>query len=400
MSEPDSTPRRRPPTIDLTATEIETEKPAPKGENTATAGQHADAATASQARSRSNFWPHAAAAGIGGLVVAAVLFGLWQAGVVPAQNATPAATNNGTGDISAQLAKIQSELQAMPGEQALAARLATVEAQTKAVTDSLAAINRRLDDVATAAQSARERADAASAAAKTATQNADAASAAAKSATGNTVQQSDLDALSGRIAALESAIKSLSQTTAQQQASANDRAARAAVAAEALRAVVERGAPYQAELATVKSFGADQGAIASLEPFAASGVPSAASLAQELAQLTPSLTKATAAVTTSGDNSFLGRLEENAKGLVRITPVGAPGGPAGDDPASIIARLDAEAARADIGAALADIARLPQSAKTLAEPWVQKAIAREAAIAASRSIAAAALGGLANTGTQ
>jgi hypothetical protein len=398
MSEPDSTPRRRPPTIDLTATEIETEKPAPEGGSTGTTGEHASAAAAS--RGRSNFWPHVAAAGIGGLVVAAVLFGLWQAGVMPAQNATPATTNNGTGDISAQLAKIQSELQAVPGEQALAARLATVEAQTKTVTDALAAINRRLDDIAAAAQGARERADAASAAAKAATENANAASTAAKAATGSTVQQSDLDALSGRIAALESAIKSLSQTTAQQQASANDRAARAAVAAEALRAVVERGAPYQAELATVKSFGANQAAIASLEPFAASGVPSAASLAQELAQLTPSLTKATATVTTSGDNSFLGRLEENAKGLVRITPVGAPVGPAGDDPASIIARLNDEAARADIGAALADIARLPQSAKTLAEPWVQKATARQAAITASQKIAADAMAALGTANTQ
>ena len=37
-SEPDSTPRRRPPTIDLTATEVETEKPG--------AGRRDDAGTA------------------------------------------------------------------------------------------------------------------------------------------------------------------------------------------------------------------------------------------------------------------------------------------------------------------------------------------------------------------
>ena len=384
-SEPDSTPRRRPPTIDLTATAIETEKPAQAGGNTGATGDQTDAAAGSRPRGRRNFagllWPHAIGAAAGGIVVAAILIGLWLLGVMPSRQATPAAASNSTADISAQLAKIQAQLQAMPAEQALAARLATVEAQTKTVSDSLAAINRRLDDIAVAAQGARERADA--------------ASAAAKSATENSAQRSDLDALASRIAALESAIKSLSAATAQRPASANDRAARAAVAAEALRAVVERGAPYRAELAAVKSFGADQSAVASLEPFAASGVPSAAVLTQELAQLTPSLTKAS--VTESSDPSFLGRLESNAKSLVRVTPVGVP---AGDDPASVIARLNSDAARADIAAALADIGRLPDAAKALAEPWVQKARAREAAIAASRTVAADALAGLGNAGTQ
>ena len=363
-SEPDSTPRRRPPTIDLTATKIETERPAPED---AAAGDHADASA--QSRARWNFAgrlrPHAIGAAVGAVIMAAILVALWLAGVLPSQNTTPSVANNGTPDVTAQLAQIQAALAALPAEQALAARLATVEAQTKTVSDALAAINRRLDDIALAAQSAREHADAASTAVKSATENA--------------VQRSDLDTLTSRIAALESSIKSLSEATAQREISANDRAARAAVAGEALRAVVERGAPYQAELAAVKSFGADQSAIASLEPFAATGVPSAAALAQELVQLTPSLLKASSPESTSSDASFLGRLESNAKSLVRITPVGTP---AGDDPASVIARLDAEAARADIGAALADIDRLPPSAKTLAEPWVQKARAREAAITA------------------
>ena len=175
---------------------------------------------------------------------------------------------------------------------------------------------------------------------------------------------------------------------ARRAASADDRAARAAVAAEALRAVVERGAPYTAELATVKSLGADQTALAALEPFAAGGVPTATELAHELSQLTPSLQQASGAPSSGG--SFLGRLENNAKKLVRITPVDAP---AGEEPSAVVARLDADAARADIAAALADIARLPQSAKTLAEPWVAKANARAAAIAASRRIAADALAG-------
>ena len=51
-----------------------------------------------------------------------------------------------------------------------------------------------------------------------------------------------------------------STDAAQRTSSADDRAARVTVAAEALRATVERGAPYQAELAAVKSLGAERDA--------------------------------------------------------------------------------------------------------------------------------------------
>ena len=95
--------------------------------------------------------------------------------------------------------------------------------------------------------------------------------------------------------------------------------------------------------------------------------------------------------TAPGDVTFLGRLEANAQHLVRITPVDAP---AGNDPASIIARINADAAHADIAAALTDLAALPDTAKPLAADWVKKAQARDAAIAASRDIAAAALAAL------
>ena len=57
-------------------------------------------------------------------------------------------------------------------------------------------------------------------------------------------------------------MKALSDNATRQAASADDRAARLTIAAEALRAAVERGAPYQAELAAAKSLGADQSATA------------------------------------------------------------------------------------------------------------------------------------------
>jgi hypothetical protein len=157
----------------------------------------------------------------------------------------------------------------------------------------------------------------------------------------------------------------------------------------ALRTAVERGTPFTAELAAVKSLGADQTTIAPLAPFAASGVPSAATLAQELATLTPALTEAVEPKQTQ--NTFLDRIEVNAQRLVRFTPIDAP---AGDDPRSVATRIGIEASHDDIDAALADIAKLPDAGKAVVASWVQKAQARNAAIANSRQLTINALAAL------
>lgn len=382
-SEPDSPPRRRPPTIDLTATEVKDEHSAPE----------ADAAVNPRASARL-----AGPLGVlvGAVVVAAIGAGLWFAGVVPARNAVPTSPPSGgaMNAISAQLNQIQAALatRPAPADGALNGRVAALDAQTKALGDQLAVMNRRLDGIVVAAQSARENADAAVVAAQSAGKRADETAAAIKSVPQSTVTRGDLDALANRIAALESTIKTLSDTAAHDASSSGDRAARAAVAAEALRGVVDRGGPFTAELAAVKALGADQGAVAALAPFAASGVPTDAALADELAQLMPKLQPPPAAAPLNG-GGFLSGLESHAKGLVRITPIGAPA-------ASALARLNADAARADIAAALKDVSSLPPSAKAVAEPFVQRASARNAALAASRRIAAAALAELASANTQ
>ena len=225
-------------------------------------------------------WPHAIGAGGGRIVVRGDSrrplargrrASRSSAGTAPQQTPAPPTFRRGS-------TRFRPQLQALPADAGAGRPPGGGRSADKTLSDSLAA------SIAGSTRSRLRR--------KARAQHADAASAAAKSATENSVQRSDLDALASRIAALESAVKALSATTAQRPASADDRAARAAVAAEALRAVVERGAPYQAELAAVKSLGADPSAVAPLEPFAASGVPSAAALAHELAQLTPALAQA------------------------------------------------------------------------------------------------------------
>jgi hypothetical protein len=427
-SEPDDTPRRRPPTIDLKATEVEPEQSASTGEEPGAAGAADDRTEDESASAQSARADFAGGAGVlrggavaayaiaalaGALTMLALIVVLWASGVLTPRSETVTAGGSellaaaGTKELSARLDKIeaalaaqQTALAAQRPDAALATRIAAAEAETKSLGDSVNALNRRIDGIATTSGSAAARADAATAAVEAA-KNA-AAEAAKSTAQQSGVQRADLDALANRVAALEgatnriasieSAVKALSENlanVARRPASADDRAARTTVAAEALRAAVERGVPYQAELAAVKSLGIDESALTPLEPFAADGVPSVAVLARELTALTPALQRVSGAAPS--ENSFLGRLQANAEKLVRVSPIDAP---PGDDAGAIIARIDVDARRTDIAAALAEIARLPDAARTLAAPWVKKAEAREAAIAASRRIAADALAAL------
>jgi hypothetical protein len=392
MSEPDSTPRQRPPTIDLTATEVDAEKPAAVQEPS----QEPATEPAAAGRPRSRVKTTIAGAVLGVIAVVAIGAGLWFGGYVPSgplptsPNAQP--TNSAAiAEISARLNKIEGAIatQQKPApppqpDPALVSRLAAAEAATKSLSDSVAALTHRVDDAAAAAQNALAQAKSASTAAD-----------AAKSAGQAGVARSDLDALAARIAPLESTVKTLADDIKHETATADDRAARLAVTTEALRAAVERGTPYQAELAAVKSLGADQSATAPLEAFAASGIPSARALAHELASLTPALQQA--AEPAASNSSLLGRLENNARRLVEITPVDAP---PGDDPASVVTRISVDAARTDIAAALADIGKLPVAAASLAAAWVEKAQARNAAIATSRKLAADALAALSKPSPQ
>jgi hypothetical protein len=386
MSEPDSAPRSPPPTIDLTAEEIG----GPKVSGRAT--------------------PYAIGIAVGAVAVGALVAALWIAGFGPVHEAAapqmataPNTKSTDSAEVSSRLDKIQQALEAPRSDDALANRIMTAEAQTKSLGETIAALTRRVDDVAAASQTALAQAAAATAAAD-----------AAKNAVQAGVGRSEIDTLTSRIAALEgtikslsadvaqraasasdrtaaleSAVKSLSADVAQRTSSADDRATRATIAAEALRAAVERGAGFRAELAAVKSLGGDQGATAALEPFATDGVPSAASLGRELAALLPAMQRALEP--PSNDGSFIRRLENHARNLVHVTPLDGSTAPTGDDHGSAIARIGADAARGDFAAARTEIAGLPDAVRSLADGWVKTSDARDAAIAASRRIAADAL---------
>jgi hypothetical protein len=414
-SDSDDKTGRRPPTIELAASEVDgaAEKDAAGAadtDNSAAAAHDAASANApGSTPSGRRVTSSIASALVGAAVMAAVAAALWFTGIIPLRESAPVTTGSDasapaapapnpppapaaaqtgpiTPDLTARLDKIERAIEAQRSDPALGNRIAELAAQTKALGDTVAALTRRVDDIAATGQSAAKQAD-------TALNAAEAAKNASQAASKEQVRRDDLDPLAARITALENAVKGLAATTAPLTAAgANDRAARLSVAAEALRAAVERGTPYQVELTTAQSLGVEQKAAATLEPFAASGISTAATLARDLEALTPMLQDASEP--RAGETTFVERLKSNAQKLVRITPLNAP---AGNDPQALVDRIRFDAAHADIAAALADLNALPDAAKPLAAPWSKKAAAREAALAASRQIAADALAALARS---
>jgi hypothetical protein len=422
MTEKRTTPeagrrKRAAPTIDLTASEVppvvaaseapasapeslpETPPPPPSppeppaSEQTAAAGNPPGGDSWSWITA--NFSGPVLMAGLAGAgSVALLLFALWLTGLVPIRYAGSTATR-------ARVAAMEMEIQALQHRPTGAVDPKAIDALTERVgkmetaisqlpagdptmADRVAALNRRSDGIAADATQARAQAEAAVKAVtelRSSVQIASTASAGLSSA--------DLDALQKRIADLEQTAKAARDDIA--KTGAADATARLALSAASLRDVATSGAPFAPALAQAKALGADAKTLAPLEPFAASGVPSAVALAGELRALLPGMIKQSGAQAPSG--GFLEKLQANASNLVRVRPVGAP---AGDDASAVLARVEIEAANADIGGALADLGKLPDATRTPAQAWISKAQARQAALAAARTLAVETANTLAN----
>lgn len=274
--------------------------------------------------------------------------------------------------IAVRLGKIEAVLANAP---ATDTAIKATDTAMKMTAENIAALNKRLDDIVGSIRDARVRAD-----------NAVTTAEAAQKAAGATPPQQggDTEALSNRIAALEQSTRS-----SERELAADDKVSRRAVVASALRDTVERGNPFAAELAAAKVFATDAGVLAPLDGFAATGVPSVPVLARELSALAQPMIKAIGEPARTG--GVMEKIQAGAERLVRIRPVGdVPG----DDPAAVVARIEAKAARNDINGALADLSKLPASVRAPAEPWMKRAASREAALAASRQFAQEALAAL------
>lgn len=145
-------------------------------------------------------------------------------------------------------------------------------------------------------------------------------------------------------------------------------------AAALLDQAVHRAEPYEAALNNARKFG-DTGALKALEPFAATGVPTAASLSRDLLALLPQLApKPDEPPVPSG---ILQRLQDSAMKLVRVRRIGDA---QSDD---LLSRIKDTAQREDIAEAKRLILTLPDSQRTLVQPWIDRTDARDAALAAA-----------------
>jgi len=256
------------------------------------------------------------------------------------------------------------------GDPSFSNRIAAINGEVKALAETIGTLGRRNDEAAAAARAAQTRSDATAAAVATLAQ---------KLPAGVAVERSQVEALAARVAAVE---------TSEKTAARGDQAVRLVLVATALKSAVERGDPFAGELAAAKALGADPKLTTALEPFAASGVPTSAALARELAVFAPSLRPPASAPAREG---FLERLQVNAEKLVRVRPTDEV---AGSDAAAIASRVETKAAQEDIAGAQAELAKLSTTARAPAEAWLKQAQARTAALDASRRLAADALAGL------
>jgi hypothetical protein len=381
-------PKRAPPTLDLAAVEISDET------------RHADTADAAGKPARERSWP------LGTIVSSAIVSAIFGAGAAalvvwtmgwPGETSPPAPApqvNTAAVDaLAARVANVESKAAAPQSNNAaidaLTARVASVE--SKAATPAVAAPAG--PDPALAAQIGALEKSVATLRDELSATRAQSEKVAAevndvKSAPRETPPPPDLSAINERLAKIEAAARTLSAETAQRNAApVDDPQLRRVVAASLLDVSVRAGEPYAAALAAAKPFAANADALKPLEPFAATGVPNTNALNRELLALLPKLSPAPENSTTG--SGIVDRLQAGAARLVRIERTDAV---AGNDRNAIVSRVTAAAVRNDIAEARRELKTLAPADRAAAQAWIDKADARDAALAASRQFAADAMG--------
>jgi hypothetical protein len=172
----------------------------------------------------------------------------------------------------------------------------------------------------------------------------------------------------GRIAALE---QSVSQLSGKVEAQAAQPKIALAIAASALKAALDRGAPFSAELETFAAMFPDAPEIATLRAHAEKGVPARAELAAEVD--TAANAMVAAATPVDQNAGFLQNLMSSAKALVKVRPVGAVEGAGVPE---TVTRIEAAVNQGDYAKALSEYATLPEAAKAAGADFAGKLKAR------------------------
>jgi hypothetical protein len=208
----------------------------------------------------------------------------------------------------------------------------------------------------------------------------------------------DLAALNDRLAQLERASKTERAELAQQSEkiaeakTMDDKPLRHVVAAALLDVAVRHGDAYESQLAAARSLAAKPDVLKPLDTFASSGIPTPVALSRELLNIVPKLSPPAEA--PASGTGIVERLQAGASKLVRIERTDG----VGNDRGAIVARVTAAALRNDFVEARRELKTLPEADRAPAQAWLDKADARDAALAASRKFADAAMADLVKPG--
>ena len=377
-------PKREAPTIDLEATEVSSE--------TASASAAASAEAFAETPSEPPVAPVSAPASpwivapVSGAVAAALVIGVgWMLGwpaiqpaaAPPAPQLNAAAIDDLTGRIAGLETKI-SKPAAPVADPAALARMETLEKSLAALRGELATTRAHSEKLAAAINEVKS----------------------APRADGT--PGLDLSGINEQIAKIESAVRTQAADIAQQASKiadtkpadakpADDLPLRRVVAAALLDVLVRTGDSYPAALAAAKSLAPNADALRPLDQFATTGVPSAGKLSSELLTLVPKLSPVVPQDNSSTGTGIVERLQAGAAKLVRIERTDT----SGSDRGAVVARATASALRNDFNEARRELKTLTPVDRAAAQAWLDKADARDAALAASRQFAADAMNVLA-----
>ncbi len=370
--------RRRPATIDLSATEIpgepshrpvsqpeQTEVTEPSASQESSASQEPAASQEqkdNKAGATGGLAPWIVGGAAGAMSALAIVGALWAVGLLTQGEA------DGVGTRLAAVEESVRQLGARPQPRDprldglamrldavernagrlgdMEARLAQAEAAVRNLKEEVSGLGRRLDEAAATIgaaviKAAQDASDAARAAAQDAPKEPARES---EQSPGASAAQQAFQTLQGRIGALEDRLKALQTELGAAKAaskSGSDPAVRRALLARSLLSAVESGHPFSAEFAGLKALDVDDNALAALEPYAARGLPNAADLRRDFAPVARTILAAAEPRPTNG--GVIGRLQASAERLVRVRPVTE--GPGRDAP-SIIARIGPRRTRA------------------------------------------------------
>lgn len=146
------------------------------------------------------------------------------------------------------------------------------------------------------------------------------------------------------------------------------------VAATALKAAIDRGGTFQAELDAYAAVAADPGPVQELAPHAAAGVPTRAALIAAVPSAASAMVAA--AKPLPQDAGVVDRLMASAMSLVSVRPVGSV---PGTDAPAVVARMEAAVNGGDYAAAVSEYESLPEAARAAGESFAADLRARLAA---------------------